>query len=135
MKGLTIDFFEQWLESYSRASRENDAKASAELFAKDARYYETPFDDPILGRESIYQYWLKGAQRLKDKASTHEILSANDNLGIAHWQSEFTMINSGKQVALDCLFVVEFDDDGKCSVFREWWHLQAIEDQSREAVA
>ncbi|MGW8249573.1 MAG: hypothetical protein ACWGO1_02940 [Anaerolineales bacterium] len=48
-----------------------------------------------------------------------------DNVGIAHWRSKFTDIRSGRCFALDCLFLVEFDDQGKCSVFREWWHLKA----------
>lgn len=63
-------------------------------------------------------------QTLKDKESVFEILSANDQLGIARWQSKFTVIESGKRLALDCLFVVEFDNDGLCQTFREWWHIQ-----------
>ena len=61
MKALTLDAFTQWMEAYGRASREDDAVASAALFAEDARYYETPFAEPVLGRQAIYQYWLKGA--------------------------------------------------------------------------
>jgi hypothetical protein len=51
----------------------------------------------------------------------------NNNLGIARWQSKFTNLKSGKRVALDCLFLVEFDEDEKCSVFREWWHLKTLD--------
>lgn len=62
MKRLTVDVFKEWLESYGRASAENDAAASSELFTLDARYYESPFDEPMVGREAIFQYWSKGAQ-------------------------------------------------------------------------
>lgn len=127
MKKLTIGRFAKWLDAYGWASKENDARASAGLFAQDARYYETPFADPIVGRDAIYQYWDKGARTLKDKESTYEIFSVKGNLGIARWQSTFTLIESGRRVALDCLFLVEFDEDGKCSLFREWWHAQTIE--------
>lgn len=61
---------------------------------------------------------------MKDKESVFEILSAKDQLGIARWRSKFTVIESGKRLALDCLFVVEFDNDGLCQTFREWWHIQ-----------
>lgn len=126
MKTLTFDAFNQWLNAYGRASAENNPQASAVLFTEDARYYETPFAEPITGQEAIYQYWLKGAQRLKDKSSSHKILAVKDNFGIARWQAKFTVIESGKRLDLDCLFLVEFDDNDKCSVFREWWHLREI---------
>jgi hypothetical protein len=49
-----------------------------------------------------------------------------NNLGIARWQSSFTDIASGRRLALDCLFLVEFDDNDLCRTFREWWHLKAL---------
>jgi hypothetical protein len=127
MKKLNKDQFVNWLESYGKASKENDAKASSELFSLDAEYYERPFYEPLIGGEAIYQYWEDGAQKLKDKSSSYEVLAVKDNLGIARWQSKFTIMQSGKRVALDCLFLVEFDEDEKCSTFREWWHLQEEE--------
>lgn len=114
------------METYGRASAENDPRASANLFAEHAAYYETPFAEPMIGREVIFDYWNKGAQNLKDKKSTFEILSVKDHLGIARWQSKFTVIESGKRLALDCLFVVEFNDEGLCQTFREWWHIQEV---------
>lgn len=29
-------------------------------------YYQTPFDEPMIGRKAISQYWNKGAQTLRD---------------------------------------------------------------------
>lgn len=127
MYALTHQHFQQWMEAYGKASAENDPRASANLFAENAAYYETPFAEPMIGREAIHEYWKKGAQDLKDNESTFEILSVKDNLGIARWQSQFTVIESGKRFALDCLFVVEFAEEGLCQTFREWWHIQKDE--------
>ena len=132
MAALTIHQFGHWLEMYGKASKENDPQASADLFALDANYYETPFDEPLMGRDAIYQYWNKGAQTLKDKESTYEILSVTDNLGMARWQAKFTSIKSGNRMALDCVFLLEFDDDGKCRVFREWWHIKTLDANPNE---
>jgi hypothetical protein len=123
---VTHERLTAWMTEYGRASAENDPRASANLFAQNAAYYETPFAEPMIGRDAIFEYWNKGAQELKDKESTFETLSVQDNLGIARWQSKFTVIESGKRFALDCLFVIEFDDDGLCHTFREWWHIQEI---------
>lgn len=126
MKTLTTEQFNLWLTNYGRASAENDAQRSANLFAPHARYYENPFDEPITGRAAIFAYWNNGAQTLTDKTSMFEILAAQNNCGIARWQSQFTVIATGKRCALDCIFLVEFDDDGLCQTFREWWHLREI---------
>lgn len=128
MNALTRERFQQWMETYGRASAENDPRASANLFAENASYYETPFADPLIGRDAIYDYWNKGAQNLKDKEASFEILAANGNTGMARWQSKFTVIETGKRFALDCLFVVEFEDEGLCRTFREWWHIQERND-------
>lgn len=122
MKPLEEELFRVWMETYGKASAENDLQASANLFAHDALYYESPFEEPLIGRDNIYEYWNKGSRNLKDKASTDEILAMKDQTGIARWQSQFTDIESGKSLALDCVFVVEFDEDGLCKSFREWWH-------------
>lgn len=126
MPALTHEHFRQWMEIYGRASAENAPRASANLFAENARYYENPFEEPITGRDAIFDYWNKGAQNLKDKKSAFEILAVKDHLGIARWQSSFTVIESGKRLALDCLFAVEFNDEGLCETFREWWHIQEV---------
>jgi len=131
MKQLTFEIFDAWLEAYGTASVQNDPQASAELFARNAEYYETPFDTPMIGRDAIRKYWEIGAQTLKNKETTYEILSVKDNLGIARWQSKFTDVNSGKRLALDCIFLVEFDDNNQCKVFREWWHLKNLDARSK----
>ncbi|MCK6539696.1 MAG: nuclear transport factor 2 family protein [Anaerolineales bacterium] len=126
MNELTHEHFTSWMTEYGRASAENDPQASANLFAPDARYYENPFDEPMVGRDAIYAYWNTGAQNLKDKESSFEILAVNGDTGIARWRSLFTVIESGKRLALDCLFVAEFDEEGLCRTFREWWHIREV---------
>src|SRR5512139_1345383 len=106
MHTIKLEAFIRWMDAYGNASKENDALASSALFSQDARYYETPFAEPLLGRQAIFQYWSKGAQTLQDKKSSYEIVALQDNLGVARWQSEFTVVDSGKRLALNCLFLV-----------------------------
>ena len=117
---------------YGKASREKDPKASADLFTQDAKYYETPFDDPMISKDAIYQYWSAGTQNLKDKEPSYEVFAVEGNRGLARWQAKFVSVKSIKRVALDCVFQVEFDENEKCSVFREWWHRQAIDTSSND---
>lgn len=124
MHQLTQEHFEHWLAEYGRHSAENDARASAELFSEDARYYENPFEEPLVGKQAIRQYWEAGAANLDEKRSTYEILVVSGNQGVARWRSSFRSVKTGKRFELDCLFVAEFDEAGKCRAFREWWHIR-----------
>lgn len=128
MAGLTAVSFAAWLAAYGRASAEDDPDASAALFSLDARYLESPFAEPIVGRDAIRGYWEAGARSLADKRSSYEVLAVNGDVGIARWRSWFTVVASGERVALDCLFVARFGDDGTCVEFREWWHKAAVGD-------
>lgn len=121
---LTIERFAVWLDEYGDASRSNDPAASAALFTDDARYYESPFDEPLVGRDAIHRYWAQGATTLTDKESSYEILAVVGSRGIANWRSRFTRVTTGTRSTLDCLFVADFDDSGRCREFREWWHLR-----------
>lgn len=105
MTPLTYAAFDGWLAAYGRAS------------AEDARYYESPFDPPLAGRQAIYDSWAVGAQNLTDKTSAYEILAVRDNLGIARWQPRFVVKATGAAMALDCIFLAEFDQQGLCRLF------------------
>lgn len=122
MTTLTAALFNQWMAAYGQASAENDPLASARLFSEDARYYESPFAAPLVGRQAIYDYWATGAQKLTGKSSTYEILAVRENLGIARWRSRFVVKATGAAIALDLIFLAEFDNEGRCCCFREWWH-------------
>lgn len=127
MTPLTYAAFAHWLHSYGQASIDDDPQASAALFAQDACYYESPFDRPLASRQAIYDYWAAGAQNLADKRASFEILAVRDQVGIARWLGRFVVKATGAAVVLDCIFVAEFDDDGLCCCFREWWHSRQIE--------
>lgn len=122
MTTLTTEAFDRWLAAYGWASATDDALASAQLFSEDARYYESPFDAPLVGRRAIYDYWAAGARDLTGRSSTYEILAVQETMGIARWRARFVVKATGAAMALDCIFLTEFDAAGLCCCLREWWH-------------
>jgi len=118
-----MEVFERWLEAYGAAWRGGDAEAAVGLFTDDARYHETPFDDPMVGRDAIFRYWTQGAgesQRAVD--FSHVPLAVVEDAGLARWRASFVRVPSGNRVELDGFLMAEFVEGGRCSVFREWWH-------------
>lgn len=132
MESLTLNDFKEWMDMYGKACEDSDPQAAAKLFTQNATYYETPFDEPMIGQDAIYRYWSAASQALKDVQFSYEIVAVTGNRGIALWQGKFVGVNSGNRVALDGVFLVEFDQRQKCTLFREWWHLQEIESNPLE---
>lgn len=117
-----MERLDAWLREYGRAWEDRDADAAVALFSEGAEYHETPFDEPMRGRDAVRSYWaeLPGAQR--DVTFRWEVLADDADVGVARWQAEFTRIPSGVRVWLDGVCTVRFDDEGRCREFREWWH-------------
>lgn len=115
--------FEAWLGEYAEAWRLQDPQRAAALFSHGALYYETPFDEPLSGRDGIVQYWQEGAADSQTDISVAcEALGVSGSVGVAHWSARFTRVPSGVKVELDGVLAATFDDQGLCCVFREWWH-------------
>ena len=114
--------FTGWLDAYKWAWESRDPEAAANLFTANATYHETPFDEPLRGREGILDYWSDVTRTQEAIEFSYEVLATAEAGGIAHWRSEFTSLPSGSVVDLDGVFLVKLDADGKCTEFREWWH-------------
>lgn len=112
-----------WLDAYRRAWELQDADQAASLFSEGALYYETPFEEPFSGRESIVRYWQDGAVAAqRDIAFGFDIVAIEGSTAVARWTASFTRTPSGVRVELDGVLTAEFDGQGLCAVFREWWH-------------
>jgi ketosteroid isomerase-like protein len=113
---------QDWLNGYRQAWELQDADRAAGLFSEDALYYETPFDEPLSGREEIHRYWSDGAvSAQRDITFEFEILGVTGSTAVARWTACFTRVPSGITVELDGVLAATLDDRGLCSVFREWW--------------
>ncbi len=113
-----------WLEAYSRAWEARDPHAAARLFAPDATYRLTPFDELMRGERAILEYWTRVTGSQEEIRFGYEILAVQADTGIARWWASFVRIPAKTRVKLDGIFVVTLDRDGRCTAFREWWHKQ-----------
>lgn len=118
-----MERFQIWLEGFSDAWRTGDQDAVADLFAPGARYHESPFAEPLEGRDAIRGYWAQGARHSRrDVEFRAEKLAADSKGGIAHWAAEFTSEPGEHRVRLDGILMATVNADGRCTEFREWWH-------------
>jgi ketosteroid isomerase-like protein len=113
-----------WLARYKAAWECKDPSAAAELFAADALYHETPFAEPFRGRAGIRDYWANVTADQRDIDFRFDVVGIAGSTGIARWNAKLTSISSGARVELDGAFLLEFDEQGLCTMLREWWHAR-----------
>ena len=128
---LTTEAFDEWLKAYGDAWQRGDLQAAARLFAADARYYWTPFEPPKVGRGEIAAAWGSAISRQQDIDFRYTIWSVSGSLGVAQWHTTFIRRESGQVVEIDGVMYSEFDSEGRCSLFREWWHSDEPRDAGR----
>ena len=123
-QALTPAALEAWLQRYGAAWESRDPAAAGKLFLADASYHEMPFDAPKQGRAAIEEYRRKVTADQRDVKFESKLIAVNGNTGVAHWKATFRVASSGATLALDGVFVLEFDASGQCQSLREWWHLK-----------
>jgi hypothetical protein len=120
---LTKETVTAWLRAYVRAWETYDPDEVADLFTEDAAYAYHPFDEPIRGRLAIVASWLEG----KDPAGTYdgryEPVAIDGNIAVANGRSRYFKDATKAELdrEYDNLFLIEFDDHGRCRSFREWY--------------
>ena len=126
---ITHQHVQAWLDAYERAWETYDADQIAALFSEDAEYRWHPYDEPEKGREAIVHAWLNpgGNASSRDEPGTYlgeyRPYAVDGNRAVAIGTSTYWTDASRSKV--DRLYynnwLLEFDDDGKCSSFIEYY--------------
>jgi ketosteroid isomerase-like protein len=118
---LTEAQVQAWLDRYVEAWRSGDEAQIADLFSDDATYRYNPYDEPVSGRREIIKSWLGDGEPDVFDAQYH-VLAINGDLAVAHGESIYydkTRTNVANRY--DNIFVLRFDEDGRCREFTEWF--------------
>ena len=105
-----------------RAWTEKNPQAIPPLFAEKFRYFETPFEKPIISKSALIKLWQDVPVSQKNIAFNLEILSEKDNLTLAHFRASFTRTKNGSRATLDGIFSVKLNKDNLCTEFKWWWN-------------
>lgn len=111
--------FRAWLDEYAAAWETSDADAAARLFAPDATYRRTPFDDPLEGRDEIRTYWAETTATQESVSVDTTVDAVDRDRGFARFRASF--VRDDDRVVLDGVLRARFGA-GDCVSFREWWH-------------
>jgi ketosteroid isomerase-like protein len=131
MPDLTREHVQAWLNSYSHAWETYDSNDIAALFSENAEYRWHPADDPEKGRDTIVNAWLNPGGNASDRdlpgtyRGDYEVYAVDGNRAVAVGTS--TYWKDATHHEIDRVYynnwLLEFDDEGKCSSFTEYWML------------
>ena len=107
-----------WLAAYERAWRTAGTESLGELFAEDATYFTSPYENPHRGLAAIRGMW--EAERLgpdEDFEMSGEVVAVEGDTGVVRIEVRYGP-PKGKEYR--DLWVVRLDEAGRCTHFEEW---------------
>lgn len=112
-----------WLAAYMHAWETYSPDAIGDLFTEDATYSFHPFDEPVMGRKAIVESWLKDPDAPGTFEATYRPIAVDGDVAVVNGRSRYFSDSSRTQLTKewDNLFVIEFDKDGRCRSFLEWY--------------
>ncbi|MEO6797687.1 MAG: nuclear transport factor 2 family protein [Candidatus Dormibacter sp.] len=121
--GLTKETVTTWLRSYVKAWETEDPNAIGALFTVDATYSYHPFEAPVIGRLAIVASWVDDQDPPGTYDASYEPIAIDADLAVAQGRSRYFKDASKSELdrVFDNLFLIQFDDQGRCRSFREWF--------------
>jgi hypothetical protein len=112
-----------WLDKYVEAWQTYTPPEIGELFSEDALYLYSPFDEqnPLRGREAIVEDWLKEQNPAGSWEAHYAPVAVEGNVAVAQGRTRYFKADGSVEREFDNIFVMHFDEDGRCSRFTEWF--------------
>ena len=118
------DTVQRWLDRYVLAWRANEEGPIRELFTEDATYRYHPLDEePVRGVEAIVRAWLEDPDEPDSWQADYQVLAIDGDVAVAEgWTRYEADTERGEPERLYAnLWVMRFDDTGRCRDFTEWY--------------
>src|SRR5258708_32848319 len=113
---------EAWLSELKDAWCNKEPERAVQLFSETEQYFERPFKPGTT--QADYQGYWKDIVTLSDISFDYDIVAIDGDKACVHWDNKFTVPAKEQRYHLDGMFVIEFNDRGKCRVFRQWWFME-----------
>ena len=112
-----------WLDKYVEAWRTYDRAQIGDLFSEDALYFYSPWDehDAIRGREAIVAEWRKEPDPSDSWEARYVPVAVEGNVGVAQGRTLYFRPDRTVDREFDNIFVLYFDEAGRCERFTEWY--------------
>ena len=105
-----------WLDRYVEAWQSYDEAKIRALFALDGTYAFHPYDEGLRGPDAIAAAWLGERDEIGTWEAAYAPTLVEGNAAVATGETRYADGNTFSN-----LFELEFDDQGRCTRFVEWY--------------
>jgi ketosteroid isomerase-like protein len=115
----------EWVAAYERAWRTAGVEPLAELFAADATYRMSPYEEPTVGLAEIGVLWERERKGPEEKFTmTHEVVAIDGDTAVVRLEVHY---GDPEPLEYRDLWILRFAA-GRCRSFEEWpfWPGQEI---------
>src|SRR5687768_10673963 len=118
---MNRELLQKWLEEYVEAWRTYEPEKIRNLFSENALYFYSPFDEQthLRGRDAIVADWLKQPDAVGSWEAQYAPVAVEGNVGVAQGRTRYFRSDGSIQKQFDNIFVLHFDDAGRCTRFTE----------------
>jgi SnoaL-like domain len=107
----------RWAEAYEAAWRSPGTGALERLFTADVAYLPSPWSAPVTGRSALARFWEAERDGPAEVFTMRaEPVAVEGTTAVVRVHVEY----ASPPAAWRDLWVIEFDDDGRCARFEEW---------------
>lgn len=107
---------EKWISDYESVWRTPGTDRLGELFANDASYLASPWEQPIQGLEDLATFWNRQRDGADEEfAMISEVVAVDGDVGVARIEVRYGNGDRWRDI-----WIVQFNAAGGCARFEEW---------------
>lgn len=118
---MNRNHLDQWLKQMKVAWESGNADAATALFAYPVTYHEEPFVPPVHTRHEVNKLW-KEIEQQRHVQFAYDIICIEGDTAVVHWSVQYDDIQRQKHENLDGIFLLVFNHEGKCVMFKQWYN-------------
>ena len=112
------DDVRRWVDRYEQVWRSPGTGAVRELFADDATYLPSPWQEPVRGLAAIEEFWDAARDGPDEEfAMTSEVVALDGDTAVVRVEVDYGGDDPSRWRDL---WVLRFAADGRCRAFEEW---------------
>ena len=108
----------RWVDGFEAAWRTHGTEELAAIFSRDAIYLHSPYADAVEGLPKIRTMWEEDRNGPEERFTlSTEIVAVEEGTAVVR-----ALVRYGEPMRQEYtdLWVLRFDDEGRCSRFEEW---------------
>lgn len=118
--------YSTWVSKFMESWKALEGEKTADLLAKNVKYYETPNGSPCSSWDEVLELWKVVPQNQRNITYSFEIICQSQEFCIVNWKMERIFISASGEIKqyIDGIFQLALDNNGKCTFFKQWRYTE-----------